>query len=95
MAYIQTSNTTRTSQKFNLNLMNQKHPSQFVALESFKTVNEAVDYMESYIIASKFNKNEKNIDFSDCNFILSQQEIDDTTLSLLTQIAKYNSNKNI
>ena len=64
-------------------------------IERFKTVNEAVDYMESYIIVSKFNENEKTLDFSDFEITTNQQEIDDTILSLSTQITKYNSNKNI
>lgn len=64
-------------------------------IERFKTVNEAVDYMESYIIVSKFNENEKTLDFSDFEFTPSQQELDDTILSLSKEMAECNSNKNI
>ena len=38
MDYIQTSNTTRASQKFNLNFMKQKNYSIFKALEQYPNI---------------------------------------------------------
>lgn len=64
MDYIQTSNTTRASQKFNLNFMKQKNYSIFKALEQYPNI--LVEEFEPESLAENVMNKTQKIHIKDC-----------------------------